>query len=79
MASSVRSILCGAPEQVVGIQTFSHLALNFVLLLTLIPLPFTLQSLQEFLMDFMSRFYTIFFPKFLCSILSVSEMGKYSV
>ena len=61
MVSSVRSILCEAPGQVVGIHTFSLLALNFVLLLTLIPLPFTLQSLQDFLMDFVSRFYTIFF------------------
>ena len=61
MVSSVRSILCEAPGQVVGIHTFSLLALNFVLLLTLIPLPFTLQSLQDFLMDLVSRFYTIFF------------------
>ena len=79
MVSCVRSILCEAPGQVVGIHTFSLLALNFVLLLTLIPLPFTLQSLQDFLVDFVSRFYTILFFKFLCSILSISEMGKYRV
>ena len=52
--SSVRSILCGAPGQVADIHTLLLLTLSFVLLLTLISLPFTLQSLQEFLMDFVS-------------------------
>ena len=69
------SALYGVLGWAVAVYTSSLLTLTSALLLSPICLPFTLQSLQEFLIDFVPRFYIIFFT-FLCRILSTSENGK---